>query len=268
MTIQREILERLAWRSVVTSEEIEEEAKQILNQPTEKNYIYRKFAYPLIKKGYLKKIRRNLYHITLLRTQSSQADRLLVASRIKQNYYIGLHAALEFYGKAHSYFNKVHVCVRPEDRFDQFQYENTTYTPYLTKDTTTQIITHKYRGETIKTCTKERLFVECVKHPKKIGGWEETLKSLEGLGGIDFETLVGYIIKQNNQALLRRTGLVLELLKDESVFYQHLEQDTVKGLQNRVKGHYQYLIKGKGGPLDERWRLYVPTDFREHHRGI
>lgn len=268
MTIQQELLERMARRGVVTSEEIEEEARQILNQPTEKNYIYRKFVYPLIKKGYLKKIRRNLYHVTLLRTQSPQADRFLVASRIKQDYYIGLHAALEFYGKAHSYFNKVHVCVRPEDRFDQFLYENTTYTPYLTKDTTSQIITHKYRGETIKVCTKERLFVECVKHPKKIGGWEETLKSLEGLGGIDFETLVGYTIKQNNQALLRRTGLVLELLKHESVFYQHLEQNTVTRLQNRVKGHNQYLIKGKRGPLNEKWRLYVPTDFEEHLRGI
>jgi len=268
MTIQQVLLERLASRNVVTSEEIEDEANQILNQPTEKNYIYRKFAYPLIKKGYLKKIRRNLYHVTFPRTQSSQADKFLVASRIKQNYYIGLHAALEFFGKAHSYFNKVHICVGPEDRFDQFQYENTTYKPYLTKDTTTQIITHKYRGETIKICTKERLFVECVKHPKKIGGWEETLKSLEGLSGIEFETLVDYIIMQNNQALLRRTALVLELLKDESVFYQHLEQNTVKRLQNRVKGHNQYLIKGTGGPLNERWRLYVPPDFREHLRGI
>ena len=268
MTIQQELLERMARRGVVTSEEIEEEARQILNQPTEKNYIYRKFVYPLIKKGYLKKIRRNLYHVTLLRTQNPQADRFLVASRIKQDYYIGLHAALEFYGKAHSYFNKVHVCVRPEDRFDQFLYENTTYTPYLTKDITSQIITQKYRGETIKVCTKERLFVECVKHPKKIGGWEETLKSLEGLGGINFETLVGYTIKQNNQALLRRTGLVLELLKHESVFYQHLEQNTVTRLQNRVKGHNQYLIKGKRGPMNEKWPLYVPTDFEEHLRGI
>ncbi len=206
--------------------------------------------------------------IHVFTSSPARADRLLVASRIKQNYYIGLPAALEFYGKAHSYFNKVHVCVRSKDRFDQFQYENTTYTPYLTKDTTIQIITHECRGETIKVCTKERLFVECVKHPKKIGGGEETLKSLEGLGGIDFETLVGYIIKQNNQALLRRTGLVLELLKDESVFYQHLEQNTVKRLQNKVKGHNQYLIKGKRGPLNEKWRLYVPTDFKEHLRGI
>ena len=52
------------------------------------------------------------------------------------------------------------------------------------------------------------------------------------------------------------------------MFYQHLEQNTVKRLQNRVKGHNQYLIKGKRGSLDERWRLYVPTDFRENLRGI
>jgi len=268
MTIQQELLERLAGRSAVTSEEINEEAKQILKKPTEKNYVYRKFVYPLIKKGYLKKIRRNLYHVNISRTQSTQADRFLVASRIKQDYYLGLHTALEFYGKAYSYFNKVHVCVKPEDRFDQFQYENTTYTPYLTKDTTTQVITHKYMGETIRVCTKERLFVECIKHPQKIGGWEETLKSLQGLGGIDFETLIDYTTKQNNQALLRRTGLILDLLKHESVFYQHLEQNIAERLQKRVKGHSQYLIKGKGGPLNEKWRLYVPTDFDDHLRGI
>jgi len=52
------------------------------------------------------------------------------------------------------------------------------------------------------------------------------------------------------------------------VFYQHLEQNTVKRLQNRVMGHNQYLIKGKGSFLNEKWRLYVPTDFKEHLRGI
>jgi len=268
MAVQQRLLEKIAEKNVVTSDEMSDIARSILNQDTEKSYIYRKFVYPLLKKGYLQRIRRNLYHVTPPGKKNSQADRFLVASRLKEDYYIGFHAVLEFYGKAYSYYNNVHICVKPRNRFTRFTYDNVTYTPYLTEDTVTQTTTHLYRGEPVRVCTKERLYLECVKHPDNAGGWEETLKSLGSLGGIDFDTLIDYTIQQDTQALLRRIGLTLELFQRESVFYQHIDEEKIKKLSSRVKGNNQYLVRGTRGTLNEKWRLYVPNDFTEYLRGI
>lgn len=266
--VQQKLLEEIAERNVVTLDEMKDVVEGIQNQATDNNYVYRKFVYSLLKKGYLRRIRRSLYHVTPPGKQISQADRTLIASRIRKDYYIGFHAALEFYGKAYSYSNKVHICVRSQNRFDQFTYDNAIYTPYITEDTATHVKEHIYRGETVRVCTKERLYLECVKHPGKAGGWEEVLKSLEGLGGIDFDMLIEYTIQLDSQALLRRMGLTLKLLQDSSVFYQHLDEKDIQGLSTRVTGKNQYLVQGAKGTLNKRWRLYVPDGFKEHLRGI
>jgi len=114
----------------------------------------------------------------------------------------------------------------------------------------------------------ERLFVVCIKFPDRVGGLEEALKSLQGLGGIDFDALLDYLFLAENQSLLRRVGLVLEMLKGESLYYQHLEDSTIEKIQKRVEGNERYLEKGKIGALNKRWMLYVSGDFEQYLRGV
>jgi predicted transcriptional regulator of viral defense system len=192
----------------------------------------------------------------------------MVASMMRDAYYIGFHAALEFYGVAYSYRNTVYVSVNPRDRFDVFQYQNTVYRPYLTKDTKTGVTNQQYKNRVVKICSKERLFLECLRYPAKAGGWEEVLKSLQGLGGVDFDVLLDYLLKENNQSLLRRTGFILELLKETSVFYRHLDEKTLTRIESHVNGTVRYLMSGRKGDLNERWLLYVSHDFTQHLRGI
>ncbi|MCW3990034.1 MAG: hypothetical protein NWE88_08180 [Candidatus Bathyarchaeota archaeon] len=263
-----ELIEFIAEKNVVTSGEIVNEVSRILGMKQKNKYVYKKFIYPLLRKGYVERVRQKLYHVTVPGQQNSVADRFLIASKIREAYFIGFHAALEFYGTAYSFRNQVHVCVRPSNRFDEFQYQNTRYTPYHTKEVETGIVLHSHRGDEISVCSKERLFLECVKHPRLVGGWEEVLKSLQGLGGIDFEALVNYSIMGGNQSVIRKVGFVLELLRDESIYYQHLEGATLDALHKRVNDNTRYLEKGKNGPLNRKWRLYVPMNFSEYLRGI
>ncbi len=266
--VREELVEVISNRNVVTTGEMVGEVSRILGLEQRNSYVYKKFIYPLLRKGYLRRVRQNLYHVTVPGQQNSTADKFLVASKIRGVYFIGFHAALEFYGTAYSYRNQVHVCVRPSNRFDEFQYQNTMYTPYLTKDVETGIILQSHRGNEISVCSKERLFIECVKHPRLVGGWEEVLKSLQSLGGMHFEALVNYAIMWSNQSLIRKVGFVLELLRDESIYYQHLEAATLDVLHEQVSDNTRYLEKGRKGPLNKKWRLYIPVNFNEHLRGI
>lgn len=262
------LVEYVSAKHVVTTSELVAQVTEILGSEQENGYVYKKFIYPLLKKKYLTRIRRNLYHVTTPGYRDSIVDRFTVASQIRQRYYIGFHAALEFYGVAHSYRNRVHICINPRNRFDEFSYQNTTYTPFLTNNVETGVLRQSHRGRDVMICSKERLLIECVKYPDRVGGWEEVLKSLQGLGGIDFDTLLDYLFLAENQSLLRRVGLVLEMLKGESLYYQHLENSTIEEIQKRVEGNERYLEKGKTGALNKKWNLYVSPDFEQYLRGV
>ena len=266
--VTNELIERISTKQVVTTDEMVETVSEITGTVQENGYVYKKFIYPLLKRKYLNRIRRNLYQVTTPGNRDNVADRFIIASMVRDDYYIGLHAALEFFGVAYSFRNHAHICVNPRDRFDVFKYQNTIYTPFLTEDTKTCVTTHMYSGRELKVCSKERLFIECIRYPAKVGGWEEILKSLQGLGGIDFVLLLDYLLKTNNQSLIRRTGLVLELFKENSLFYEHLEEKILRKVENQVEGNVRYFMKGSKGDLNERWMLYVPPDFEQYLRAI
>ena len=250
--VTSELIEHISKRQLLSSRDIVDKVSEITGVKQENSYVYKKFTYPLLKKRYLHRVRKNLYHVSMIR----------------KDYYIGFHAALEFYGVAYSYRNRVLIGVTPGDRFDVFSYQNTTYAPFLTKDIRTGVSVQTHLGSDVYVCSKERLFIECIRYPDRVGGWEEALKSLQGLGGIDFDVLLDLLFLQDNQSLLRRVGLVLELLRETSLFYEHLDDNLLERIKNRVMGDPRYLEKSESGELDSKWLLYVSPRFRQHLRGI
>ena len=266
--VTSELIEHISTKQLVSSSDIVDKVSEITGIKQENSYVYKKFIYPLLKKRYLHRVRNNLYHVTTPGHSANIADRFTLASMIREEYYIGFHAALEFYGVAYSYRNRVLIGITPRDRFDVFNYQNTTYAPFLTKDIRTGVAVQTHLGKEVYVCSKERLFIECVNYPDRVGGWEEVLKSLQGLGGIEFNVLLDLLFMQNNQSLLRRVGLVLELLRETSLFYEHMDDDILGRIKNRVKGGPRYLEKNISGELDSKWLLYVSPRFRQYLRGI
>ncbi len=94
------------------------------------------------------------------------------------------------------------------------------------------------------------------------------MKSLAELSGIDFEKLVTLTFDQRKQILFRKVGYFLETLRDRSPFSEHVSKDLLEQLTSRVSGSPQYLVRGEGGEINERWRLYIPADFEEKLKGI
>jgi predicted transcriptional regulator of viral defense system len=255
---------------VVSFNDIVQEASRIVEAAPNRRYIYRKYVDRLIKSGKLQRIRKGLYVVLspLEEPERHTVDKFLIAAKIRREYYLGFHTALEYYGCAYSLLNEVYTCVQAKDRFDPFYYKRFTFKPVFVKDITSEIVEKPYRQSLLKVSSKERTFIECIDRVQYAGDWEECIKSLEGLGGLDFEKLLSLTLKQEKRGLHRRIGYVLELLKNRSPFYEHVNNIILDKIAEQIKGPPQYLIRGKKGPLNKRWNLYILKEIEEKLRGI
>lgn len=255
---------------IVNFDEIVKKASEIIGTGENRRYIYRKYVERLVKMGKLQPIRKELYAVIspLETPEEHEIDKLLIASKIRQNYYLGFHTALEYYGCANSLLNEAYICVQPKNRFNPFQYQRFTFKPVFVKDVTSEIIEKPYYQAFIRVSSKERTFIECIARIQYAGGWEECIKSLESLSGLNFEKLLDLTLKQNSKTLNKRVGYVLELLKKTSPFYEHLNETLLNKIAEQAKGPPQYLMRGLKGPLNKKWNLYIPEDFEEKLRGI
>jgi predicted transcriptional regulator of viral defense system len=271
MVMKTEALyEALLPMKVASFNDIMQEASKIIKASPNRRYIYRKYVTKLVKRNRLRGIRKGLYLVLspLEKPEKYVPDKLLIAAKIKQEYYLGYHTALEYYGCAQSLWNEAYICIKPKDRFDPFKYKRLSFKPVFTNDTTTEIQQKHYLSTTIKVSSKERTMTDCLTKIQYAGGWEEAIKSLEGLGGINTEKLLTLLRKQKSQTTIRRTGYTLELLRKRSQFYEQVNDQTLNTIQKLIKGPPQYLIYGEKGPLNKKWSLYIPEDFEDRLRGI
>jgi predicted transcriptional regulator of viral defense system len=255
---------------VVSFDDIVEKASRIINATPNRRYIYRKYVNRLVKNGKLQKIRKGLYIVLspLEEPKRHIVDKLLVASKIRNKYYLGFHTALEYYGCASSFYNEAYICVKAKDRFDPFHYKRFSFRPVFVEDVTLEVEEKQYQGSNVKVSSKERTFVECIDRVQYSGGWEECIKSLEGLGNVNMKKLLNLLFKYKKEVLFRRVGYVLELLRKRSPFYEHVNDRLLNKIEKRITGPPRYLIYGEKGLLNRRWKLYVSEGFEEKLRGI
>ena len=271
MTKKTEILyNALLPLKVVTFNDIVQEAAKITDESTSRKYIYDKYVNWLIKKGRLVAIRKGIFLVVFPTEQDEkyELDKLLIASKIRKEYYLGFHTALEYYGSAYSVFNEAYVCTKPRHRFNSFSYRHFTFKHVAVKDVSSQVFEKPYGRNFLKVSSKERTFIECVDRPQYVGGWEECIKSLENLSGIDAEQLISLTLKQKGKSLPSRVGYMLELLKNSSPFYEHITDSMLNKIEAKTRDPPQYLVSGQKSTLNRRWNLCIPEDFEEKLRGI
>jgi len=257
-------------KKVVSFNDIIKEASSIIGAAPDRRYIYRKYVSRMIKRGKLQRIRKGLYIVLspLEKPEKHAADKFLIASKIRDVYYLGFHTALEYYGCAISFYNEAYICVKAKDRFDPFQYKRFSFRPVFVEDVTLEVEEKRHQGTSIKVSSKERSFIECIDKVRYAGGWEECIKSLEGLGGLNMKKLLNLLYKYKKDILFRRIGYFLELLKKRSPFYEDVNDQLLSEVESQITGPPRYLIYGEKGPVNRRWKLYIPKGFEEKLRGI
>jgi len=254
---------------VVSFDEIVEAMSRLIGTSPGRRYIYHKYVSRMVEAGKLVGIRRGLYSVLspLDTPEGHSVDKLLVASKVRPNYYLGFHTALEYYGCASSLINEAYTCVKAEHRFDQFSYGRYMFRPVFVDDTSLGVEEESYLGNVVRVSGRERTLIECIDRVQYAGGWEECVKSLEGLSNVDARKLLEQL-RGRKKALVRRVGFIVELLKSRSQFYEHIPVEVLNDLSSRASGSPQYFIEGDKGALNKRWGLYVPEGFEERLRGI
>lgn len=255
-------------KKVMRYDEIVSLTQELFEHHYNSSYIYSKYLRRMVGRGQLKRVRRGLYVALSPVEDEPSVDKLLIASKIRSEYFLGYHTALEFYGCAYSAQNEAYICVRPEKRFDPFEFRQFRFRPVRVHDINTEVEKKNYRGHILCVSGRERTFIDCLDKVEYAGGWEEALKSLQNLGGLDFEKIEGLTIEADSDILLRKVGIVLELLKDRSMFYEHLHDEILVRLAETVSEQTRYLIRGVPGSLNPRWRLYIPEGFEDKLIGV
>ena len=215
----------------------------------------------LHQKGWLKRLQRGTYLIIPLEAgpeaQWTEHEYLLAASLITP-YYVAYTTALHYYGYSDRPLNPLLVATT--------QYKRPVSVDALTVRFVKQPA-HKFFGyapislldSTVQMAEREKAIVDGLDRPTLVGGVLEAAKGLwYGSRELDWEKLIDYILRLQNQVAARRLGFWLERLSlGDERSYARLEAG---------KGHGYARLDPSGmeaGPRNARWRLIVNVPKRQ-----
>ncbi len=259
-------------KRVVSSDELGEWAREELGK--DYKYLYSKYITRLLKQGKLVRVSRGIYAARNLFPTSpydhpdALPNKFLVGSKLRENYYLGYHTALELNGCAYSSTNSCFVVTLGPDRFKPFQHRLLSFISIVGRDVTTEIVTERIAGSDVRTSSPSRTFVECTRRLDLCGGLEEVLKSIDGLRGVTIEGLKASLEIYGYDILYRSTGFFLELMRDESSYYEFVTDEFLDYLRSRSSGSSAYLVNGVPSRLEDRWNLYVPVGLDRLMAGV
>lgn len=204
-----------------------------------------------LEKGYIKRIKHNLYGVVSLETSECIADKFLIASNITDTSFVSHHSAFEFYG----YYNQVYhdVTVSSTSKFNKFEFEENTFS--LVKVSSTAFVI-EVRG--VKVTSIERTIVDSIKNSGKYCELEETLNCINMIPYISEKDILTYLEQINSKMLYKKVGIILSLFKDkfnisDSFFDKcHEVSDSIKGhFDNNTSAHV----------YNSEWKIFIYKDL-------
>lgn len=262
----------LLKKEILTSKEITQIAQKIIDKknPTYR-YIYNEYLTKLKTQNKLKSPKKGLYIAvppTQINKQNYQPDKYLLASKLQHPYYLGYHSALELHGCAYSTYNTVTVVLPKNKKIRPFTYKKIHYQPIYSSTQNQDLEEILYKNQKIIISTPTQTFLDCIRRPDLAGGFEEVLKSLETLPAVNADQLKKLLnTTKRNDLLIRKTGLILDLFKDNPYY-----SSTVKKLRpylQKNKGETPRYLKQKTKSIyNKEWNLYIPKGFTDLLRGI
>ncbi len=206
----------------------------------------------LMKKGLVKKIRKNIYSAVNPATGQMVATRYQIACAITDTAYISHHSAFEFYGLANQVFYEVYVS--SETKFNHFEYDYVTY-KYVASRMKEGVVEAK-NTTGVRITDLERNVIDSIRDFNKVGGFEELLNCLEGIHYLDEAKLKRYLDIYNIQGLYQRVGYLLEHYRKE----MQLSKEFIEYCKGKIGKSRRYLVseEKEDNCYNSEWELMVP----------
>lgn len=203
-----------------------------------------------LKKGYIERVRRDLYAVISLETKQPVPSRYQIGCAIFPDTVIVNHSAFEVYGYANQVFYEVYVS--SASRFPDFSYNGVSYHRVAPKGE----MNVENHGSVRVTCP-EQTVVDCISDFEKIAGLEETLRCILLIPSLNEETLIHILTERGNGFLWQKCGYILEELNIG------LSDSFFLTCRKHMAGSKRPLIKDTTLPLvwNKTWDLYVPESL-------
>lgn len=212
----------------------------------------------LKNKGFIIQIRRSIFAIVpaQLIGKVPSVDKILIASKLTQPYFLSHHTALEIHGVAQSYHNIVYISTGKI--LKSFDFQNISYRFINTRYVfgTENILRGTLK---IKISDRERTILDCIRNINNTGSIEEFIKSISAFPAIDYKKLSKYLALFNEKSLYHRTGYIFNILKDELNVPSVFMEDIKKKLSKRT----YYLLSKRNGVYIKEWNIIAPKNIEE-----
>jgi predicted transcriptional regulator of viral defense system len=185
-----------------------------------------------------------------------------VATKLAADATVAYHAALQFWGKAYSVWQRFHFVTGASNR--AFTFRGLEFVPVKAprplrglSSGELQVTEQRHAGGVSRVTTLERTLVDILDVPGNAGGWEEIWRSLEMVEFFGLDVVIAYAGKLGRALTAARVGFFLEQHRD-ALMVEDRHLDQLKGQRPRQPRYFD--ARRRTGRLLPSWNLIVPDD--------
>lgn len=204
-----------------------------------------------LQKGYVRRVKRNLYVAINLADNEPVVSKFRIASSVTETAYVSHHAAFEYYGFANQVSYQVEVS--SETPFASFDFGGNTYA-YLASRIKRGVIV---RPDGVRITDIERTVLDGIHDFEKVMGLEELLRCLSLIPSVKEAKLLEYLADYDKQVLYQKAGYILRHYQREL----NLSEAFFTECAARVGKSTRYLAADKSGVYHSEWRLIAPENL-------
>lgn len=205
-----------------------------------------------VKKGFVKKVRRNLYYCVNLENRNSTANRFVIGSNINQTAYIFYHSAFEYHGLAHQTFYEISIA--SDKVFRNFDFEGITY-KYVKSHFDNGVIVPETNSK-IRVTNLERTVIDCIKSIELAGGIEELFQCLDSVLMLNNDKLFEYLNLYDIQFLYQKAGYIFEKYQKDFSIKDELIDACLQKVGSSIR-YFDEDARDGNGLLIKKWNLIV-----------
>jgi len=204
-----------------------------------------------LKKGYVRRVKQNLYVAINLADNEPVVNKFKIAGRITKTAYVSHHSAFEYYGCANQVSYQIEVS--SEAPFAVFEFAGNTYTRFAPriKDGIVE------RSDGVRVTDIERTVLDGIHDFEKVMGLEELLRCIALLPTINESKLLKYLAVYKKQVLYQKAGFILRDFQGEFGLSENFFAECAAHIGKSTR----YLTVDKSGVYNKEWRLVAPEEL-------
>jgi len=206
-----------------------------------------------LQKGYIERIRRDLYAAISLETEQPIPSRFRIASKAADDACLICHSAFEYYGYANQVFYDIYFASSKRSR--PFEYNGIHYCHIANPESLPGL---EMSGG-VRVTSLEQTAVDSIVYMEKIGGIEELIRCLVLIPSLNGDNLLKALAAYGKATLYQKAGYILSSLQDEL----SLDPSFFAECEKHISASKTYLFPRQDGfVFHRRWKLYAPDDLR------